>query len=387
MPSSCHHRESSWCPPRRWRLFLLLLSFMIGTGQGFGSFRLLTTTNTRQGKPLCSSSSSSRRRSSLLLTPSHQQRQRRRRRGQRWRRNALHESAAAVAAEDAAGDDDGPEISRSYNHIEDDKLKKTKTDDGTTILQPQLLLLQQLGGGMDWIKNKKNREILAICTIYFVEGALGLSRLAQSYLLKDELHLGPAELSALTGLFVLPWTIKPLYGFLSDGVPLFNYRRKSYLIVAGILGGLSYAVLSYEPLWQALSPTTSISCTVAALLLGSACIAFSDVVADGMVVTRTREYAVAAAVQAETTAASADIVATTTTSTDDPAAMAGGLQSLCWGAASLGGLLSAYYSGGLTLSRRPYCVQCRRGARCHKVGPRKRQCQYQQQRQQQHYHQ
>jgi hypothetical protein len=155
MPSSCHHRESSWCPPRRWRLFLLLLSFMIGTGQGFGalSFRLLTTTNTRQGKPLCSSSSSSRRRSSLLLTPSHQQRQRRR--GQRWRRNALHESAAAVAAEDAAGDDDGPEISRSYNHIEDDKLKKTKTDNGTTILQPQLLLLQQLGGGMDWIKKKR----------------------------------------------------------------------------------------------------------------------------------------------------------------------------------------------------------------------------------------
>jgi hypothetical protein len=51
-------------------------------------------------------------------------------------------------------------------------------------------------------------EVLSIMAIYFVEGALGLARLAQTFYLKDELHLGPAELSALTGLFTLPWTIK-----------------------------------------------------------------------------------------------------------------------------------------------------------------------------------
>lgn len=51
-------------------------------------------------------------------------------------------------------------------------------------------------------------EVLSIMAIYFVEGALGLARLAQTFFLKDELHLGPAELSALTGLFTLPWTIK-----------------------------------------------------------------------------------------------------------------------------------------------------------------------------------
>lgn len=39
-------------------------------------------------------------------------------------------------------------------------------------------------------------DVIAIATIYFVEGALGLARLAQTFLLKDELHLGPAELSA-----------------------------------------------------------------------------------------------------------------------------------------------------------------------------------------------
>jgi folate/biopterin transporter len=48
----------------------------------------------------------------------------------------------------------------------------------------------------------------------------------------------------------------------------------------------------------------------------------SDVVADGLVVTRTREA-------------------------NQDAAVAGGLQSLCWGAAATGGLLSAYFSGSL----------------------------------------
>jgi folate/biopterin transporter len=164
-------------------------------------------------------------------------------------------------------------------------------------------------------------ETLAIVTIYFVEGALGLARLAQSFLLKDELHLGPAELSALSGLFILPWTIKPLYGFLSDGFALWGYRRKSYLIVAGLLGTLSYGVLSWEGFWNGLSTQVAISGTIAALMVSSACIAFSDVVADGIVVTRTRQ-----SVDAST---------------------AGSLQSLCWGASALGGLLSAYFSGSL----------------------------------------
>jgi len=39
---------------------------------------------------------------------------------------------------------------------------------------------------------------------------------SQTFYLKDTLHLGPAEMSALMRIFTLPWTIKPLYGFLKD---------------------------------------------------------------------------------------------------------------------------------------------------------------------------
>jgi folate/biopterin transporter len=169
-------------------------------------------------------------------------------------------------------------------------------------------------------------EIVAIVTVYFVQGALGLARLAKTYLLKDELQLGPAELSALTGLFALPWTIKPVYGFLSDGFPLWGYRRKTYLMAAGILGSASYAVLGWSNFWDSLSshlpPGSVISGSVAAILLGSACVAMSDVVTDGIVVSRTRQ------------------------AKNDPA-IAGGLQSLCWGASATGSILSAYFSGSL----------------------------------------
>jgi folate/biopterin transporter len=163
-------------------------------------------------------------------------------------------------------------------------------------------------------------DVVAISAIYFVEGALGLARLAQTFLLKDQLHLGPAELSALTGLFTLPWTVKPIYGFLSDGFPLFGYRRRSYLILAGLTGCFSYSLVGHD-FWGFLEGDQLIPGTVAALVLSSACIAFSDVVADGIVVQKTRD-------------------------SDDPK-IAGGLQSLCWGSAAIGGLTSAYFSGSL----------------------------------------
>jgi len=176
-------------------------------------------------------------------------------------------------------------------------------------------------------------DLFAICTIYFVQGALGLARLAQTFLLKDEFHLGPAEMSATLGILVLPWTIKPLYGFLSDGFPIFGYRRRSYLVLAGIVGFLSYVSLALglggggDVLAGSDIGPNNMALTVAliSLLLSSASIALADVVADGIVVQKTRDAAM----------------------NGGDAAIAGGLQSVCWGSASIGALISAYFSGSL----------------------------------------
>jgi len=175
-------------------------------------------------------------------------------------------------------------------------------------------------------------DVIAIATIYFVEGALGIARLAQTFLLKDELHLGPAEMSGLMGVLALPWTIKPLYGFLSDGFPILGYRRRSYLVLVGIVGFLSYSFLAWGGTGDDID-TNSMALTgiVIMLLLSSASIAFADVVADGIVVQKTRDAS---------------------SNGRDPA-IAGGLQSVCWGSASIGGLISAYFSGSLLETMSP----------------------------------
>ena len=182
-------------------------------------------------------------------------------------------------------------------------------------------------------------DVAAIVLVYFVQGALGLSRLATrcasprpplefllpsadtlpacafspySFFLKDELHLDPAQLSLLTGAATLPWLVKPLWGFLSDSVPIAGYRRRSYLVLAGATGTCG---------WLALATVVDTpSLALAALLATSLSTAVSDVVVDSLVVERSRHA---------------------------PVATAGSLQSLCWGASSMGAICTALYSGSL----------------------------------------
>ena len=92
------------------------------------------------------------------------------------------------------------------------------------------------GGGLTIAGVPLSPEVSAIVLVYFVQGILGLSRLAKDYFVKDELHLSPAEASLIFSASSIPWLIKPLWGFISDSVPLFGYRRKSYLILCGTLG-------------------------------------------------------------------------------------------------------------------------------------------------------
>ena len=160
--------------------------------------------------------------------------------------------------------------------------------------------------------NEPTPELFAILTVYFVQGILGLARLAITFFFKDSLGLNPAEVATITGITFIPWMIKPLYGFISDSFPLFGYRRRSYIIASGILGFISWLALALivDDVWGA----------AIAILITSLSVAISDVIVDSLVVERAREESIA---------------------------QAGSLQSLCWGASALGGLITAYLSGWL----------------------------------------
>ena len=56
------------------------------------------------------------------------------------------------------------------------------------------------------------------------------------------------QLELWGGLKALPWIIKPVYGILSDAVPLLGYHRRSYLILFGLLGKLHLVKLKCKEL-------------------------------------------------------------------------------------------------------------------------------------------
>jgi folate/biopterin transporter len=153
-------------------------------------------------------------------------------------------------------------------------------------------------------------ELLAILLVYVVQGILGISRLAVSFFLKDELSLSPAEVAALMGIAALPWVVKPVFGFISDGLPILGYKRRPYLILSGLLGVAAW-------LYLATSVHTAVAATFA-IAMTSLSVAFSDVIVDSLIVERARTESLS---------------------------KSGSLQSLCWGASALGGVLTAYFSG------------------------------------------
>lgn len=51
----------------------------------------------------------------------------------------------------------------------------------------------------------------------------------------------PLQVTAYFGALNFPWVIKPVFGLVSDFVPLFGYRRTSYLILASACAAAGYA--------------------------------------------------------------------------------------------------------------------------------------------------
>jgi MFS family permease len=51
----------------------------------------------------------------------------------------------------------------------------------------------------------------------------------------------PLQVTAYFGALNFPWVIKPVFGLVSDFVPLFGYRRTSYLILASASAAVGYA--------------------------------------------------------------------------------------------------------------------------------------------------
>ena len=125
--------------------------------------------------------------------------------------------------------------------------------------------------------------------VYFAQGMWYLPNQTITIVFK-ELGMSAGQVATFFAVAVVPWLLKPVYGLLSDFVPLFGYRRRSYFIMGSALACLSavaVVVLGRTGYWPL---------AILFTLMGFG-LAFTDVVTDALMVENGRKLGVTGAFQ------------------------------------------------------------------------------------------
>lgn len=126
---------------------------------------------------------------------------------------------------------------------------------------------------------------------YFAEAFAqmgGLIGQPLNYYLKEELGLSTTYVSQYLAIASMPWVIKPIYGLVSDCIPLLGYRRKTWLMLVNLVGASGF-------LW--LAGLTDSGSLIVALTLTALGTAASDVIIDALMVEKGAETGLTAQFQ------------------------------------------------------------------------------------------
>jgi MFS family permease len=123
------------------------------------------------------------------------------------------------------------------------------------------------------------RLMLFFAVVYTVEGIgqakVGIVWQPLTWFLKQTLGWTPLQVAASLAVLDVPWMVKPLYGAVSDFLPLFGYRRRSYLLLANLAAVAAFL---------AVVRTTAPAAIVPALLLTSIAMAISSTLCGALLV-------------------------------------------------------------------------------------------------------
>lgn len=179
-----------------------------------------------------------------------------------------------------------------------------------------------MGARPDARETHPSRLSLALLfgAFYFVQGigepTAGLLAQPVKAILKGRGE-GAAAMAGFMALLALPWSVKPLYGLLTDFVPLFSSRRRSYLVLMTALPAIALFGL-------ALAVPGSSGLLLAALFVPAVGLAFGDVVIDALMVEE-----------------------------GQPRGLTGWLQSVQWASIYAATILTGVVGGALTQQGRP----------------------------------
>ncbi len=121
--------------------------------------------------------------------------------------------------------------------------------------------------------------MLFFAIVYAVEGVgqakIGVIWQPLTNYLKETQGWTALQIASSLAVLDVPWVVKPLYGMVSDFLPLFGYRRRSYLLLANV-----GTVIAFLWATQAASPAS----IVFALLLTAIAMAISSTVCGALLV-------------------------------------------------------------------------------------------------------
>mmetsp|Transcript_15722 Transcript_15722/g.31334 ORF Transcript_15722/g.31334 Transcript_15722/m.31334 type:complete len:455 (-) Transcript_15722:157-1521(-) len=190
-----------------------------------------------------------------------------------------------------------------------------------------------------WLQRQREAfgsPFLICCScVYFAQGFRSITGLCLQLWLKDGLHLEPADMEWLLSLAALPWSVKPLYGLVSDARPVWGLRRKPYLILGALLGAVSWLSLAFLSRGEDINQNV----LLALLVCSNLSTALSDVILDAMVAERAAASAKEGGAGCETGTEGEDA-----------------LQTLCWGSLSIGGLLGSGIGMATASSASPFFI-------------------------------
>lgn len=116
--------------------------------------------------------------------------------------------------------------------------------------------------------------------VYFIAGATSLAGVAMTFFYKDDIGLSIAQVQILGSIAIIPWSIKPIYGILSDRLPIWKLRRKPYLFIAGLLGSAGYLLMA--------TIVQDFSGAIVSSVISALGFALADVIVDGIVAERSK---------------------------------------------------------------------------------------------------
>eukprot|EP01018_Ginkgo_biloba_P006737 Gb_09800 [translate_table: standard] len=132
--------------------------------------------------------------------------------------------------------------------------------------------------------------VYGVVIVYGLSQGLGgaFYRIASDYYWKDVQLVQPSAAQVYQGITSIPWVVKPVWGLLTDVLPVAGYRRRPYFIFAGLLGLISMLIISVH---------SKLAIIFAVLLLTAATggVAIADVTIDACIAKNSIHYPLLAA--------------------------------------------------------------------------------------------